>query len=309
MAKSSKSTKVPFMRDDLLYCDWKKEMTIWEKTNIIRGVDKSVLAGELFESLQGKARATVLSELEIDSILCDDGVKNICDKLDEFFDGNQVQNAFQAHDELLKFRRSPNMNLEEFLVEFQIKNNKVKASGTALSDGVLAYALLDCANLSEKRTELVKATCDVFNFKTVKKQLEKIGVGKTSSSAKTDVTKFSAPGPSSSVVKVEETMYGEPATTYSSDSSEDEHCDALFAKNNYYNRPKYQQPVQSEKHPLNPVDKYGHIQCCSFCHCIYHRLLDCPYASDEIKNNYSNKRFGQRSRNTNSYGSNTRKPL
>ena len=65
------------MRDDLTYSDWKKELAIWEKTNIKRNVDKSVLAGELFESLKGKPQSTVLSELTLDEISNDAGVKNI----------------------------------------------------------------------------------------------------------------------------------------------------------------------------------------------------------------------------------------
>jgi len=76
------------MRDDLQYSDWKKELLIWEQTNIIRGVNKSVLAGELFESLHGTARSTVLSELDLGKIICDDGVNNISGKLDEFFFGD-----------------------------------------------------------------------------------------------------------------------------------------------------------------------------------------------------------------------------
>ena len=206
MAKTSKATKVPLMRNDLLYCDWKKELTIWEKTNIIRGVDKSVLAGELFESLNGKPRSTVLSELEIDQISHSDGVQNIVRTLDEFFEGNKVKNAFEAHDELMKFKRDPNMNLENFLVEFQIKTNKVKASGTTLPDGVLGYTMLNCANLPQDKVDMIRATCNELTLKNVKAQLEKIGLGKVSSSSSGDTTKFSTSrnDGSSASIKIEE---------------------------------------------------------------------------------------------------------
>ena len=302
MAVSSKATKVPVMRDDAHYSDWKKELMIWQKANIIRGVDKKVLAAELFESLQGKARATVLSELDIDVILHDDGIKNILAKLSEYFTGDKVHNSFQAHDELLKFRRDPSMSLEDYLIEFQLRMNKVKASGTVLDAGFLGYALLDCANMPEKRTELVRATCDTFDFKTVKQQLEKIGLGR-SHVPKGDTTKFSAPSTSQQHFKVEDTYYGDQ---YSSDSSNDAQNETLYANDN---RSRHHPSAQNQDTPLNPKDVFGNTQECKYCHCIYHRLYDCMYAPDDVKDQYASRRFRQKHRSGKPYGASKKNPL
>ena len=62
---------------------------------------------------------------------------------------------------------------------FQLKVNKVKASGTKLSDGVLAYTLLNCANLPEDKYDLIKATCTELSYKNVRAQLEKMGFRKS----------------------------------------------------------------------------------------------------------------------------------
>ena len=90
-----------------------------------------------------------------------------------FFLENEVKTAFEAHDELVNFRRKLNTSFKDFLVEFQLKVNKVKQSGTKLSDGVLAYTLLQCANLSNEKVDMLCATCDNLDYKTVKKQLQK----------------------------------------------------------------------------------------------------------------------------------------
>ena len=84
------------MHHNIIYSDWRKEVAIWEKTNVKREVDKSVLAGQLFESLKGKPRSIVLSELSVDQISNDGGVNSIIDTLDKFFKGNTVRNAFEA---------------------------------------------------------------------------------------------------------------------------------------------------------------------------------------------------------------------
>ena len=151
---SLKPTKVPVFKKDQSYSDWRKELKIWEATNNIRQVDKKVLAGQLFESLEGKPRQTALSELSVDEIIGDEGLTLIFEKLDTFFEGNKTQNAFQAHDDLMSFKRSPETNIEDFLIEFQLKVNKVKAAGTNLSDGVLGYTLLNCANLPQDKKDI-----------------------------------------------------------------------------------------------------------------------------------------------------------
>ena len=176
MSNSVKPTKVPSLRDDSLYSDWKKEVKIWINTNDKLGCIKSVLSGTLFESLTGQARSTVLSTLQVDEITDDDGVNNILKTLDEFFLDNEVKNAFEAHDELVKYRRKINTSFKEFLVEFNLKVNKVKLSGTELSDGVLGYMLLNCANLSAEKENMIRATCNKLDVKSVKSQLEKIAL-------------------------------------------------------------------------------------------------------------------------------------
>ena len=310
MSKSSKSTKVPMMRDDLIYSDWKKELAIWEYTNIVRGVDKSVLAGELFESLKGKPRSTVLSELKLTEITHADGVQNILKTLDTFFEGNKVKNAFQANDELMKYKRPLTTNCEDFLVEFQMKVNKVKASGTAISDGVLGYTLLNAANLTPDKSDMIRATCDVLNFKTVKAQIEKIGIGQASSSSNNDTMKFTSPkfDNSSTSIKVEQNYYGQ----YDSDSSDDAQI-ASFYSNQFnskrgFKSKRYDYQTQC-KFPLNPSDKYGHTLECKWCHCIYHFLLDCPYAPEEVKNEVAQKQSRRSNFSAFNSNNNSKKPL
>jgi len=69
------------------------------------------------------------------------------------------------------------MTLEQFLIEFKLRQNKAVAAGTVLSDSVLGYTLLQCANLPPDKIEMVRATCTDLTFNSVKAQLGKIGLG------------------------------------------------------------------------------------------------------------------------------------
>ena len=172
----TKATKDPVMRENQPYVDWKKELEIWVFANTTAGVDAPVQATSLFESLEGTARQTVLSELSVAQITAADGIKNITTCLDQFFLGNQKQDAYDTIDSLLKYRRKSNVSMENFIIEFQLKVNKVKVAGTNLSDELLGYALLNAANLSDDDHKLCRATSDELTYKNVKATLGKIYV-------------------------------------------------------------------------------------------------------------------------------------
>ena len=122
-----------------------------------------------------------------------------------FFLEIKEQNAFEAIDDLMTYRRKSDISMESFIVTFQLKVNKVKASGTVLPDGVLGYALLNSANLTPEKQDTCKATCETLTYKKVKAQLEKIGLGKI----KSDDAKFSANESAGiSNIKVEDCFYG-----------------------------------------------------------------------------------------------------
>ena len=83
----------------------------------------------------------------------------------------------------MQYKFDNNLSIQDFIAEFQIKVNRVKESGTVLSDGFLSYALLNAANLPEHKHALIKATCNKLTYKNVKQQLKKIGLDSPSSKA------------------------------------------------------------------------------------------------------------------------------
>ena len=277
------------MKSNQQYADWKKDLRVWEATNTALGVETKIQAGILFQSLEGIAHQTVQSELTVEEIIHADGVKNILKTLDFFFSGDEIQNSFNVIDDFLKFKCTKNVSLENFLVDFQLRVNKVKATGTQISDGILGYALLNSANLSQDKQDMVKATCDKITFNKVKSQLEKIGLGKHNSSVK-----FSSNNDiGASKVKVEECFCG---SVLNQTSTNDPECSELSSDEElnggrvFYSFNKSRAESSSgKKYKMNPVDKFGHVRACAFCKCHYHWLANCPYAPTAIKNEIANK--------------------
>lgn len=278
-----KPTKAPSMSADTAYSDWKKQVQIWQLTNTPFGCSKTVLSGSLFEALTGQARDTVLSSLKIEEIVCDDGIDNMINTLDEFFAENDVKSAFTAQDDLMNFRRKSGTGYKEFLVDFQLRANKVKLSGTELSDGVLGYTLLKCANLPQEKEELIRTTCQKLDLKTVRTQLDKLSLSHDNNS-QSEKLKYH--------VKSEEpnnnkhlAYYQNPNTT-SPSSSEDDYEQELHDA--YYGRygGSYREnrgSTNNSSPKLNPLDRFKNVTQCDFCKCIYHWLPDCPYAPEDVK--------------------------
>ena len=290
---SSKVTKAPVMKKDQQYIDWKKELQIWQCTNEVLKIDKKLLAGVLFESLEGIARQTVLSELSVSEISHENGVEKIIETLDEYFIGNETQNAFNAMEELLQYKCEKGTSMENFLVDFNIIVKKVKASGTVVSDRILGFALLNAADLSDDKHAMIKATCVEPTYKVVKRQLEKIGFAKSSSKKSTN----SHDGETSKV-KVESCFYNN--THYKrqyaqdGDSSRSSSDEDLNGEKVYYSQRKTSFSGQgmntmNSKYKKNPLDRFGNVRSCSFCQCLYHWLVDCPYAPIECKSNLKHK--------------------
>ena len=78
----------PEMRDDLLYTDWKRELSIWED---FTDLEKSKQGPAVFLTLKGKARETVLADIDVAKLKTDSGVKCITDVLDKLYDTNPAE--------------------------------------------------------------------------------------------------------------------------------------------------------------------------------------------------------------------------
>lgn len=302
------------MKSDKLYADWKKELCIWQATNAALGVEGKVQAGMLFGSLSTAKDdvpyKTVLNELTVEEISSEDGVKNIIRILDQYYIGNETQMAFSNIDDLMRFKCKPGTSIENFLIEFQIKANNVKTSGTILSDGVLGYALLCAANLPEDKLDMVKTTCDDLSYKSVKAQLQKIGLGKSGARSKY----FAASKPEADEIKIEPCFFGRKTSPnrhiHSSQSSSDD--DDLNGEKVFYAGKAFSMNNRegNQKLKMNPTDKFGHVRACIYCKCVYHWLVDCPYAPRHVKNRVTNKK-GQSSgyNNQNVYQDNRGSPM
>lgn len=296
------------MRDDTTYVDWKKEVEIW---CAFTDLNAQKQGGALFLSLKGKARETVLASIDDVKDFEKDGiVEKILQSLDTLYLKDTTETAFEAFDDFIKFRRPKSMSIQKYLLDFNLKNKKLVANDMTLPEGVLAYALLTCANSTKEQTQLCRATCSELTFAEMKKQIEKIAENASMTSEAEKVV------PQETFVSQNECAYYEQEYQYSpvpyiqpdepADNDVPENPELLEADDTFstyygtqrpYSRGSsrgYSQPRGRGLFPnhnaqvqrfgvMNPPDEMGYPMTCRFCKSTYHLLRDCPHAPSHMK--------------------------
>lgn len=283
----------PVMRDGLPYDDWKKELQIWQA---FTDLDKKRQGGALFLTLTGKAREAVLGEIEVDKVNKDNGVDTIVKALDDLYEIDKADSSFQAFDNFIKFRRPASMKIEDYLLDFNTRYNKVKCYGMTLPEGVLAYSLLTCCNLTQQQEQICRTTCKELNYKDMKQQIERIGIINQPSCGVVEPMQL-VTQPQYQYAQYQEypeEEYGEEEEHHCDPEEEEAYYSYPGRRGNYNPRPYRPPPpsgnFNSHNKQLNPPDEFGKPSSCRFCRSVYHWVDKCP----DAPNNYRGRGRGPR---------------
>lgn len=264
------------MREETGYNDWKKEVEIWSDFTDLKAEQQG---GALFLTLTGKARQVVLDGVSRADMKLATGLVSVLTSLDSLYLKDESQCAFSAFEDFTNYRRSHELPIETYLVEFNLKYSKVKSYNMTLPDGVVAFYLLTCANLSEEKADLCRATAEL-TYVSMRKQIEKVttptGTAKTNANTTTIIQpQFYA--------NYEDYQNYEDFYEYNGDEGVE---DALYAnegpnqyQDNFFSRPGFNWSQNRPGRPkTNPPDETGNPSRCTFCRSIYHWVGECPDA-------------------------------
>ena len=283
------------MTDDLSYDDWKKEIEIWSE---FTELPPEKIGPAVYFSLKGKCRQTALAEVDFDK-LKKEGTKIIFDCLDRLYAKNKAESSFAAFDDFIKFKRPESMSIKDYIIEFNLKLKKVQKHDMALPDGVLAYYLLECANLSKEQTSLCRATCNKLTYDEMKLQIERIHISNQYASNNSTRNNMQVEFLTGNDDPVEEDEFYE----------EDEHFDEADAfseevvEDTYFNRPTSRRPYSHNRSNYHSRGYRGGLSApstgmrfrCNHCKSTMHRIDSCPHMSEPSRPYQHNR--GQRLNN------------
>ncbi|XP_057296098.1 uncharacterized protein LOC130625028 [Hydractinia symbiolongicarpus] len=256
----------PSLDKETSYKDWKKEVQIWQALTELKAEKQGPA---IFMGLRGKAKESVL-ELDIEQISAATGVKAITNRLDKIYLKDENQTAYLAYETFEKFKRPPEMSMNDYLIEFERLYHKIQGHNMVLPDGVLAYRVLQSANLTPEQQQLARATLNELRYDAMIRQLKKI-FGDTVASLGTNTE-----------VKIE------PVLQASADTIEQNY----FTQRGGYQRSRFRRgrpatasnqryagrKTRPNNRRMNPSDQFGSPSRCNICQSIYHWALNCPHS-------------------------------
>ena len=275
----TEKTPPPFDRKLDVYSKWEKKFELWQS---ITDVAPTKQGGLLILRLDEETQSAILNEVTIEQIKAAEGVDTILTKLKAMFPVDETLSAYEAYEEFEKYRRPPNVSMPDYCREFQQKYAKVKKTDTTLAEHVLAYRLLNSANLNETQEQIVKATIPAMTSEAMITQLKKIN--NFSSTDGSGGIKIKAE-PTDMIEQ--ETMYGGAYNrSRSSGFHQSDRNRSRYGQGNTYNHQsdkrlaKYQTERKGgkskPKRGKNPLDSSGNITRCRNCDSINHWEEDCP---------------------------------
>ena len=246
------------------YAEWKEEVYIWSEFV----VDKTPMTKQglaLFLSLEGDARKAA-AKVKLVDMKKADGLQTVLKELDKFFLKDKDREAFLSYDKFHTFKRPAGMSVKDFLIKFELLRNTCCSHEVEISDKIIAHQMLESANLPPSKKELVKTTLTTFSSDNMRSQILKIfseeevpDVASCTTSADQFQVKSEAIEEDSNI-----TFYG---SSHGYDKSYNQ---------NRKSRRNNRQQNYSDEPRKNPLDEYGNVTTCDFCHSMYHYAPKCP---------------------------------
>ena len=232
----------------------------------------------------------------------DDGYNVIMEKLKLVFAKDNEQKAFEECRKFEVFKRPSEMNIGEYITEFERLYDMVQVHDMKYADGVLAYKLLINANISEEKQSMCRATMGKLTFENIKKQLKVIH-----DSTGTEIETGAHSNVTVKEEQVFEAEYGYHDNFYAHarDSWRGNRGSRGNSRGNFrggyrgnsnrkfVSNSNTEQEMHRQKESgfsmkkKNPVDRYGRVTKCSICESIFHWVRDCPERGTEKEDQIS----------------------
>ena len=280
---ASKNVKnPPHLENCATYELWEKKVELWQAVTDLKPEQQGPA---LVLALTEKAQDEVL-EIPMTDIKGTDGVKKILDKLATIYKKDTVDSAYDAFEEFIYYKRPEEMKMQAYVSEFEKRHSKAKRHGCELSKSILAFFLLNQAQLGSEKKNLIKATIDKLEYEDMKAKLMKVfGSGEKASLSEDIVVKTE-----NIQVAEEEILYGARYGQYVNNRGQSGHTryNRGMNYNPGYNRggtrgrfgKGWENPNRGPRRPGTSGSRgFGETRRrprCDICESVCHLARDCP---------------------------------
>ena len=267
------------------YSRWIDEVKAWQALTDLDEKKRGIaIALSLPEDGQNSIRDKVFSELTVDQLNADDGVTKLIQFMDKIFKKDELSEAYEVYVDFDRFRRSKVSSMEDYVIEFEKLYNKSKKFKMELPQPVLAFKLLECAELDMKDRQLVLTGVDYGQVDTLFKQM--------ASSLKKFFGQQASESSASIGIKVESACISTEEANYAGSRF---NRSMGFRGNNRRGRGTYRGNESKQRgffndrsrpppvnKPINPEGPDGQPLRCLSCDSIRHLVKRCPHSYENM---------------------------
>ena len=174
-SRGNMSSKIPppKLKVESSYTEWKNELLM--RTLVCGYVKKEqgiiVLLQSLSENQKAKKAVSTLTSTDLNK---DDGLNILLNKLDELFKTEQTQDSYYTYTKFNNFSRSEEMDISEYILEFEHLNDTIIKFELKLPDKLLCLKLLDGALLNTNQKQMALTIPSDLKYESMKATLKRI---------------------------------------------------------------------------------------------------------------------------------------
>ena len=272
------SERIPSLDDESDYCRWKKAVAVWKLGTAAK---KEQQAARLIGYMQGRAYEAAL-QIKPEVLGAADGVDKLTEELDKLFLKDATHNLFVAIEEFEHYQRPEGVAMDVYVRDFEQKRKKIDQlrGKEVYEDGVLAYKLLNQANLNPDQRRLVKATLTKLEYKEMVKSLKQTFGDEVPSTSLDRIQTVVKQEPEIDVLFTEGrrrpvSRQSSSASAASVSPTSEEEENVLYNTGRFRGRGRGKGKYR--KFGNDRQNKQGYGQGCYICHNPQHRVAYCPY--------------------------------
>ena len=125
----------------------------------------------LSENQKAKKAVSTLSSTDLNK---DGGLNILLNKLDELSKTGQTQDSYYTYTKFNNFNRSEEMDISEYILEFEHLNDKMLKFEIKLSDKLLYLKLLDGVSLNTNQKQMALTLASNLKYESMKAALKRI---------------------------------------------------------------------------------------------------------------------------------------
>ena len=156
--RSNRKTTPPKFKESMPYRTWKNKLKMWQIVTSVPKTEQALVV--LLEGLDEHAKAErAVGEFSAEELNIDGGMTLLIEKLDSVFEREQIDEAYSVYSKFINMSRNESSDMSEYIVEFDHLYKRMTEFDMKVPDAILAFRLLDGANINGDDRKLALALC------------------------------------------------------------------------------------------------------------------------------------------------------